>query len=87
MITIHGAYKNADQTEGRGPMVPIAFFMQPQDARRAARGQGVMGCGDGDVKCLEVYASFDEWQLIQSDEFRRTALAKLTPEERKALNL
>jgi hypothetical protein len=87
MKTIYEATKNSDQTEGRGQTVRIAAFSKVNDARRAAKGQGVMGYGDGDVQSLEVYDSFEEYEGVNKKTLRKRALAKLTPEEKEALEL
>lgn len=87
MKVIYRAERNQDQTEGRGPMVPIAYFFHKTDAQRAAKGHGVMGVGDGDVVQVKVYESFDDWGEGRRIELRERALSKLTPEERKALGV
>ena len=48
--TVFVARRNKDSTEGRGPMIDISTHRTPQEAYEAARGQGVMGVGDGEVQ-------------------------------------
>ncbi len=84
---VYLAQRNSDLTEGRGRSVNIAAFSSKADATRAARGWGVMGVGDGDVKTLEVFSTFDEYGNEQDEKVRRQALAKLTPEEQRSLGL
>ena len=43
------AQRNKDQTEGRGGMIDVAVFDDHKKAYEKIKGQGVMGCGDGDV--------------------------------------
>lgn len=84
------ACTNTDLDEGRGREVPIAHFIHESDARRAAKGRGVMGT-DADVRMVDVdirvYESFREFELEFERDVRAKALAKLTPEERRALGL
>lgn len=87
MKIIYVARENADSTEGRGPMVPIAHFLKKEDAELAARGRGVMGYGDGDVKVIPVFESIKDWKDNKKEELRQQALAKLTTEEKRALGL
>lgn len=85
--TAYRASKNADQTEGRGPMVTIAIFTNRADAIQAASGKGVMGVGNGDVEQINIYDSFHEYEMAVSEKVRERAMAKLTFEEKKALGL
>ena len=85
--TVFLAQRNSDMTEGRGPMVTIAAFTTEKDATLAAKGQGVMGVGDGEVRSLKVYGSFSEYLTDKNDALRVQALKKLTPEEKRALGL
>ena len=50
---------NRDQTEGRGPMVDKRAFSDPDSAYKSIKGQGVMGCGDGDVSHRTYYRCVD----------------------------
>ena len=63
IIDVWEASRNANSVEGRGPMLTIGLFTKKKDAEMAAKGWGVMGCGDGDVesKQIKVYASFEEY--------------------------
>lgn len=44
---------NSDQTEGRGSMVPFAWEATLEDAVKRVQGEGVMGCGPGDVHLVQ----------------------------------
>jgi len=87
MRTIYLARENMDQTEGRGPMITIAAFEEEKDAKKAVKGRGVMGYGDGAVAPLKVYSNFEDWKHGKMTEAKRTALEKLTEEEREALGV
>jgi hypothetical protein len=87
MRTIWAARRNADSTEGRGPMIVIGMFEDQQAATRAASGWGVMGVGDGDVEPMIVYESFREYNDEKTKELKNKALAKLTREDREVLGL
>ena len=84
---VYEAMENADATEGRGPMVRIAVFKKEADAKRAAKGRGVMGYGDGEVQTLQIHDTFDDWGRSKVIDARESGLKKLTPEEREALGL
>ena len=85
--SIYVAQKNSDMNEGRGPMINIAAFTHKADAMRAAKGQGVMGVGDGDVVEQLVHSSFEDYDNLHTDSVRRRALSRLTAEEQRALGL
>jgi hypothetical protein len=74
-------------TEGRGPMVIIAAFQSEFDAKKASKGWGVMGVGDGKVESLRVYNSFSDYVDDAHKELKERALAKLSFEERRVLGL
>lgn len=97
MKLIFQAYKNADMTEGRGPMVPDIAFSSKQDAiDYIDRQSGIMGrkakwsqekYGDWVVKEITVFDSFEEADDFKQGETRRKILAKLTDAELKILGL
>ena len=87
MKTMYWARRNSDLTEGRGPMMIIAAFLNREDAVKAAKGWGVMGLGDGQVDPFIVFDSFEEFEDINDKTLRRTALEKLSSEERRVLGL
>lgn len=87
MKVIYVAQHNSDMTEGRGPMVDIAAFEKKQDALAAAKGMGVMGYGDGEVKEMMVFASIAEWKQGEQDKLRASAVSKLTDAEIEALGI
>ena len=87
MKVIFVAERNQDSTEGRGPMVPIAYFEKRADAQIAAKGQGVMGAGNGEVNEVMVFASIAEWHEGEDDKLRKSALSKLTDAEKRALGI
>jgi hypothetical protein len=88
-IPAYEALVNSDLTEGRGPMKHVAYFSNRPDAERSVKGMGVMGVGNGEVKQIEitVYDSFAEFFGPKYEELRRSALDKLTREERDALGI
>lgn len=59
-MIVYEARRNADQNEGRGPMVTFALFDNEKQAVRAVKGQGVMGVGDGEVLMTTVYSTVQE---------------------------
>lgn len=83
------AYTNSDLTEGRGFDVTIAFFVNREDAERAANKQGVMGTNAKvrKVRAPRVFASFAEYQDYRKRDLKAAALAKLTAEEKAALGI
>lgn len=101
MITIYQTYRNADTTEGRGPMLPDKAFLQRKDAQEYVLQQdGVMGrhphqfgsnswegMGDWRVEEIQVYESLTEAQVTEKRSLRASALAKLTRSEQEALGL
>lgn len=99
MFTVWGAYKNADMTEGRGPLLLDKVFKEERDAHEYINGQsGVFGrkpdagvgwqnsgMGDWQVKPIRVLE-----HLADTDEHARRlalqrAMEKLTREEIEAL--
>lgn len=62
------AQRNKDQTEGRGPMVDMGTFLNPTDAHDAAKGQAVMGCGDGDIIKRSYYRCETCPEIVKIDE-------------------
>ena len=87
MMKIYAAMENTDSTEGRGHMRTFAYFVHKQAALAACKGRGVMGCGDGEVKEIEVYDSINAWEQGKKEEIKQNALKKLTDQERKVLGL
>jgi hypothetical protein len=100
MKTIYATFRNADMTEGRGPMVLDECFARQSDAETFVNGQtGVMGrggpfvgersttTGDWQVKELKVYESLAEYDKLHVNAIRERALNKLSYDERKALGL
>lgn len=87
-MDVYAAYVNSDLTEGKGYLVLVGHFTRGFDAEAAVRGKGVMG-GNGTVKLehICVFETYDEYLAEQEDAVRKRALAKLTPEERRALCL
>jgi hypothetical protein len=88
MLTIYEAIDGGtDGLDARG----IGLFADRGDAVAAAKGRGTMGCGDGDVRELKVYAKGEYKTPQQREALRREGLAKarvaLTPAELDALGL
>jgi hypothetical protein len=88
---VYQARKNADMTEGRGPMIAVFTFTKLElAADYIDRQQGVMGRrakwsqenhGDWDIIEIPVY----DYTPTEEDLVRERALAKLSPAEKKAL--
>lgn len=87
MKILYAAMKCSDLTEGRGPMITIGTFWNKYDAAEAARGWGVMGVGDGEVREIKVYDSWTEFKKLELEDVRQKALSKLTDEERMVLGI
>lgn len=60
--------QNADLTEGRGPMRPVAYFDDEASAVRCAQGRGVMGVGHGEVHAQTIFADWDEWEAFAGED-------------------
>ncbi len=88
-INVFEVRENADNIEGRGPMIHVAYFTNVADANRAAKGKGVMGVRDNEVNKtqLTVFDSYDEYIEKVTENTRNQALAKLTRAEKIALGL
>lgn len=91
---------NADMTEGRGPMQNEVCFKYRKDAEAHIDNKsGIMGrrpasgkwstekYGDWDIVEIEIHESLIAFECAEEKKLRTQALAKLTPEERKALGL
>jgi hypothetical protein len=88
MKTVYVATRNQDSCEGRGPMVPIGYFYTKSEALKAAKGQGVMGIGDGEVNEFPIWESFEEFRSYNKDaEIKKRALSKLSTEEKRVLGV
>lgn len=96
-MQIYQTYRNADETEGRGPMVPDLAFLHEKHAEKYIDAQpGVMGrrakwsqieYGDWKIKCVNVI-DYDIVEEVNSREaIRQAALSKLSKEEKEVLNL
>lgn len=82
-MQVYCAFKNADQTEGRGPMVLEAIFDTVDKANRYLDRK--YGQQWGEVRAYDVTTSDPD--LFLNAQLRRQALAKLNDEERKALGV
>lgn len=91
---------NADQTEGRGPMIPVAGFnsydhalktvMDPRYKKYCVMGVHSPSNAKYDIrdKPLTVYDTPEEFWLSHDDEEKRKrARAKLTDEEARLLGI
>lgn len=98
MITVWGAYKNQDMTEGKGPMVLDKVFMNENDAHTYINSQeGVFGrkppelgwqnsrMGDWQVKPISVMEHLEDSPEHAREEAIKRAYSKLTPEEKAAI--
>jgi hypothetical protein len=89
MQTIYIVFENADKTEGRGPMVPVACFLNQKHAKKVANmnepyGHSGQFC---EVREFPLCSNVDDYIDAREEKVRRTALAKLTEEEKKLLGL
>jgi hypothetical protein len=89
MITVFAVQQNADLTEGRGPMVNRALFIDEADAHEFSETlDGAMGSRSGiKVVPLQVYHRLSECPEFSRKHLRKKALAKLTPEEIEVLGI
>lgn len=82
--------KNADQTEGRGPMVPVCGFTDKTEAQKVADRLEPYGFSGqfNEVREFTVYNKAEDFPGYPSDEnLKKHALAKLTAQEKKLLGL
>jgi hypothetical protein len=97
MDKIFLAYRNADTTEGRGPMVIDKAFRHRNDALSYIDDKpGVMGrtakwsqekYGDWKVEEIVVYSNLTEANNFDFDQAKAKALSKLTEDEKRILGL
>lgn len=98
MITVWATYKNQDMTEGRGPMIRDKVFLNERDAHDYINQQeGIFGrkapeagwqnsrLGDWEVKPISVLEHLDDTEEHARAEAIRRAYAKLTSEEKAAV--
>ena len=96
-MIIYQTMRNADMTEGRGPMVPDEAFFELTDAESYIDSKyGVMGRkakwsevenGEWQVKEVRVHANLADCHAAKLLARREIALRKLTPADRKALDI
>lgn len=96
--TLFQVKSNYDTTEGRGREYTVGWFIDRETAEKAGKGQYVMG-GDCPIETVtqevvlnergELFLLGKHIEVTYEDprEIRARALAKLTPEERKALKI
>lgn len=99
MYQVYGVYKNADMTEGKGPMVLDRVYQERYDAedflklqsgvmgRRPAEGETWDEMGDWQIKPLDVLQTLNDGEAYQRQMARNRALAKLRPDEIEALGI
>lgn len=96
-------YKAAVVYAGDGVVTRWAAFTTEAMARKVADSKTFMGCKSGFVDSVDVetvttqdglfvlgervFADVEEWTEAERAEQRKVALAKLTPEDKKALGL
>lgn len=96
-MKIYQTYRNSDEIEGRGFMVPDIVFLHKEHAERYIDEQpGVMGrraqwskqkYGDWEIRTVYVI-DYDVVEAgIKETRIKMAALAKLTTEEKKLLGL
>ncbi len=83
------AYTNSDLTEGRGSDVFIGYFRNKGDADTAVKGNGPMGTDAyvREVREPKIYKTYLEFVEDKQIDLKRSALNKLTREEKLALGL
>lgn len=83
------AYTNSDLTEGRGSDVFIGYFRNKEDADNAVKGNGPMGTNAyvREVREPKIYKTYLEFVEDKQIDLKRSALNKLTREEKRALGL
>jgi hypothetical protein len=97
MFTICEISKNSDETEGRGPMKPIKYIKDRDEAIKYIEAQpDAWGrerewkgdrYGDFQLGTIPVFESLAEIEDYEPVDLKSQALAKLTPEEKRALGL
>lgn len=101
MITVYATYRNADMTEGRGPMVLDKVFADESDAHAYINGQkGVSdrhptqfgltewessGMGDWKVEPLHIFETLADAEVKVFNDDLESAYKKLTPAEKVAI--
>jgi hypothetical protein len=97
MIKVWATYRNADMTEGRGPMILDKVFMEKDDANTyLLQQEGVMGrkpedeygwrrMGDWQVKPLFVMEHLSDGEEYERQQILQSAYTKLSKAERAAL--
>ena len=83
VMTIFVVRRNADMTEGRGPMVTDKAFATAHEASRYIESKGSYDRSFYDVEALPVY----DVAPNPVDEIRERAMKKLSHEEKMALGL
>lgn len=88
MKKIYIVMANEDRTEGRGRNRPYYYCSNAPLAKELTKGMGPMGASDGYVEEAWLLEQLgDQNKATQMKELKKQALAKLTPEEKKALDL
>lgn len=75
--------ENMDKCEGRGPLVPVAAFT----TEHIARGIESLNKQQYSVKKMELYRTAEDWHVVRQEKLKKEGLAKLTPDEKRALGL
>lgn len=97
-VTLHHVTSNTELCEGRGATVTVGWFLDRGVAERAAKGRYVMGTDCPIETTTKTVARMDSGALHllgekievsyeDPEQVKRRALAKLTPEEMRALGL
>ncbi len=88
MKKIYTVWANEDSIEGRGRDMVYYYCSNKEAAQELAKKLGPMGCSDGTIKEVWLVDSKADQIYSQSVEnVKKQALAKLTKEERQALDL
>ena len=86
-IRIWEVWVNSDSTEGRGPMVLHARFLDHDEAVAEAIGKGPMGCSDGEVRQAVAFKNRQQFLKHRDEDLRQRVLKRLSAEERRVLGL
>lgn len=91
------ALEELDKEEGRGGRRLIGYFLNMDDAVVSAKGMGIQGSNGVITKRMIICDHHGKWYELgdravplyteAQPDLRRSALAKLTPEERSALGI
>ncbi len=86
MEKIYVAKYDSDLTEGRGPWCIAGYFTTPEAAEKAVSHYTYMGGQEAwAVEPATLFDSFAEYSKDSQERARKSILARLTIEERRAI--